>query len=87
MINKTDQVHDENTVTGWELFGQAIRKGSFKSHLHSKTIWTGKWQLFNIIKDPGEINDLSESSSEYQTILNELLDHWAVYAAETGLIR
>ena len=38
------------------------------------------------MKDPGEINDLSESSSEYQTILNELLDHWAVYAAETGLI-
>lgn len=87
LINKTDQVHDENTVTGWELFGQqAIRKGSFKAIYIPKPFGPEKWQLFNIIKDPGEINDLSESSSEYQTILNELLDHWAVYAAETGLI-
>ena len=84
LINKTDQVHDENTVTGWELFGQqAIRKGSFKAIYIPKPFGPEKWQLFNIIEDPGEINDLSESSSEYQTILNELLDHWAVYAAET----
>ena len=42
LINKTDQVHDENTVTGWELFGQqAIRKVhlkpfTFQNHLDRK---------------------------------------------------
>ena len=51
LINKTDQVHDENTVTGWELFGQqAIRKGSFKAIYIPKPFGPEKWQLFNIIK-------------------------------------
>ncbi|CAX42760.1 arylsulfatase, putative [Candida dubliniensis CD36] len=86
LINKTNQVHDENTVTGWELFGQqAIRKGSFKAIFIPKPFGPEKWQLFNIIDDPGEINDLSDLS-QYKKILNELLDHWAIYAAETGLI-
>ncbi|KAI5960456.1 uncharacterized protein KGF55_004749 [Candida pseudojiufengensis] len=77
-------VHDENTVTGWELFGQqAIRKGEFKALYIPKPFGPEKWQLFNIIKDPGENNDLAELNPEK---LKELTDHWAVYAAETGLI-
>ncbi|KAI3405612.1 hypothetical protein KGF56_001630 [Candida oxycetoniae] len=77
-------VHDENTVTGWELFGQqAIRKGHFKAVYIPKPFGPEKWQLFNIIEDPGETNDLAETKAD---ILQELTNHWAVYAAETGLI-
>ena len=81
---ETPYVHDENTVTGWELFGQqAIRKGRYKAVFIPKPFGPEKWQLFNIIEDPGETHDLSETNSD---VLQELTDHWAVYAAETGLI-
>ena len=81
---KASFVHDENTVTGWELFGQqAIRKGQYKALYIPKPFGPEKWQLFNIIEDPGETEDLTEKKPE---ILKELTDHWAVYAAETGLI-
>ncbi|EMG46149.1 atsA Arylsulfatase [Candida maltosa Xu316] len=84
LANKSDHVHDENTVTGWELFGQqAIRKGEYKALYIPKPFGPEKWQLFNIIKDPGEVYDLSD---EKPKILEELVGHWAVYAAETGLI-
>ncbi|CAK9438021.1 uncharacterized protein LODBEIA_P23770 [Lodderomyces beijingensis] len=77
-------VHDENTVTGWELFGQqAIRKGQYKAVYIPKPFGPEKWQLFNIIADPGENDDLAETEPQ---VLKELTDHWAVYAAETGLI-
>ncbi|RLV90070.1 Arylsulfatase [Spathaspora sp. JA1] len=82
--NKSEQVHSEDTVTGWELFGQqAIRQGDYKAIYIPKPFGPEKWQLFNIIKDPGEINDLAEVESKK---LQELVGHWAVYAAETGLI-
>lgn len=81
---KAPYVHDENTVTGWELFGQqAIRKGQYKALYIPKPFGPEKWQLFNIIEDPGETDDLAEKKPE---VLKELTDHWAVYAAETGLI-
>ncbi|CAI5760135.1 unnamed protein product [Candida verbasci] len=77
-------VHDENTVTGWELFGQqAIRKGNYKAVYIPKPFGPEKWQLFNIIEDPGETKDLSELEPK---ILESLCDDWAIYASETGLI-
>ncbi|RCK57311.1 Arylsulfatase [Candida viswanathii] len=81
---KDKQVHDDDTVTGWELFGQlAIRKGQYKAVFIPKPFGPEKWQLFNIIKDPGETKDLAETDPK---VLEELTGHWAVYAAETGLI-
>ncbi|RCK64627.1 Arylsulfatase [Candida viswanathii] len=78
------QVHNDDTVTGWELFGQqAIRKAQYKAVFIPKPFGPEKWQLFNIIKDPGETTDLAETEPN---ILEELTGHWAVYAAETGLI-
>lgn len=82
--NSKPYVHDSNTVTGWELFGQqAIRKGDFKALFIPKPLGPNKWQLFNIKTDPGETNDLSESNLEK---LTELINHWVDYVAETGLI-
>ena len=84
LSNKSNQVHDDDTVTGWELFGQqAIRKGQYKAVFIPKPLGPEKWQLYNIIKDPGETNDLASVEPK---ILEELTGHWAVYAAETGLI-
>lgn len=80
----SEEVHLEETVTGWELFGQqAIRRGPFKALYIPKPFGTAEWMLFDIKKDPGETRDLSQQNPE---LLQELLNHWAEYVAETGLI-
>ncbi|ABN68605.1 Arylsulfatase (AS) (Aryl-sulfate sulphohydrolase) [Scheffersomyces stipitis CBS 6054] len=84
LADNSDRVHQEDTVTGWELFGQqAIRKGSYKALYIPAPFGPEKWQLFNIKEDPGETKDLAETETR---VLSELINLWAVYAAETGLI-
>lgn len=84
LIKSSDSVHGEDTVTGWELFGQrAIRRGSFKALYIPKPFGSGKWELFDVSKDLGEIEDLSGQLPE---VLEELLGHWSTYCAETGLV-
>lgn len=79
-----DFAHDEDSVTGWELFAQqAIRKGKWKALYIPKPMGPEKWQLYNLKVDPGEIDDLAEKEPK---ILEELLDHWSQYEAETGLV-
>ncbi|KAK6201125.1 uncharacterized protein RJT21DRAFT_31851 [Scheffersomyces amazonensis] len=81
---ESDEIHSETTVTGWELFGQqAIRQGEYKAIYIPAPFGPEKWQLFNIKKDPGETRDLAKIEPK---VLSSLVDHWAVYAAETGLI-
>lgn len=82
---EADFAHDENSVTGWELFAQqAIRKGKWKALYIPKPMGPEKWQLFDLKADPGETKDLAESEPD---ILAELLDHWSQYEAETGLVK
>lgn len=84
LVGEAEYVHDEETVTGWELFAQqAIRKGRYKALYIPKPIGPDRWQLFDLLKDPGETNDLAEIENEK---LKELVDHWAEYVAETGLV-
>jgi arylsulfatase len=80
----TNKVHNEETVTGWELFAQqAIRKGNYKALFIPKPMGPDRWQLFDLNKDPGETTDISES---FPDILKELINHWSEYVAETGLV-
>ncbi|SCU79708.1 LANO_0A07250g1_1 [Lachancea nothofagi CBS 11611] len=84
-LNKSsNKVHDDNTVTGWELFGQrAIRRGNYKALYVPKPFGSGEWELYDLSKDLGETVDLS---GEQPRLLDELINHWAIYSAETGLI-
>ncbi|CUS23799.1 LAQU0S12e00298g1_1 [Lachancea quebecensis] len=80
----SDCIHDGNTVTGWELFGQrAIRKGSLKAVYIPEPLGTGKWQLFDLSKDLGETTDLS---AKFPEELSDLVEYWSIYVAETGLV-
>lgn len=84
LTGKEEYVHDEETVTGWELFAQqAIRKGKYKALFIPKPMGPDKWQLFDLEKDPGETTDLAEVEAAK---LNEMVDHWSTYVAETGLV-
>ncbi len=77
------RVHEEDTVTGWELFfHQAIRKGKYKAVFTPKPAGLEKWQLFDLEKDMGEIHDLADEEPE---ILKELYTFWLEYVSEFGI--
>ncbi|TKY84704.1 hypothetical protein EX895_005784 [Sporisorium graminicola] len=84
LTNTSEQIHGDDHVTGWELFGQqAIRKGNWKAVFIPAPNGPERWQLYNIEKDPGETEDLAESHAK---ILDDLIQHWTEYVAETGTI-
>ncbi|SCU81047.1 LADA_0B10924g1_1 [Lachancea dasiensis] len=81
---RSKTIHDDNTVTGWELFGQrAIRKGFYKALYVPPPLGTGEWELYDLAQDLGETKNLSDVLPE---VLKDLINHWSIYSAETGLI-
>jgi arylsulfatase len=79
-----DTVHDAQTGTGWELFGRrAIRRGDWKALHLPAPYGPGTWQLYDLSRDPGEIDDLADSRPEK---LAELLALWDRYVEETGVV-
>ncbi|MEI7983113.1 MAG: sulfatase-like hydrolase/transferase, partial [Bacteroidota bacterium] len=69
---------------GWELFeGKAYIKGNWKILRLAKPFGTGTWQLYDLEKDPGEMNDLSQ---QFPAKRDSLIDDWMQYAKENGVI-
>jgi arylsulfatase len=84
MDRRADAVHGGETGTGWELFGRrAIRQGDWKALYLPAPYGPGKWQLYDLSGDPGEIEDMAETQPEK---LAELLRLWDAYVAENGVI-
>ncbi|AYC32772.1 arylsulfatase [Pseudomonas cavernae] len=84
LTGETAQVHGEQTVTGWELFGRrAIRQGGWKAVYIPAPVGPETWQLYDLAMDPGEIHDLAQQQPEK---LAALLEHWQQYVAQTGVI-
>ena len=81
---KRPQIHAEDHVTGWELFGRmAVRKGKWKATFIPAPYGPGEWELFDLEADPGETKDLSKIEKE---TFVELLKEWDRYVSETGVI-
>jgi arylsulfatase A-like enzyme len=77
-------IHDEETVTGWELFDrQALRKGKWKIMLIPEPYGPGEWQLYDLDADPGETEDLV---ARQPGKLEELVRHWEEYVRDVGLV-
>ncbi|KAJ3340080.1 hypothetical protein HDU93_007422 [Gonapodya sp. JEL0774] len=84
LTGRSTYVHDDKTVTGWEIFlMQAVRQGDWKAVFIPAPQGPEKWQLYNIRTDPGETTDLANVEKKK---LREMLEHWSVYAAETGTV-
>ena len=85
MLNgKTNIVHPENNVMGWELFNRkAIRKGAWKSVWIEKPHGNDRWSLFNLKDDPLEQYDLAGKNTQK---LNEMISLWKTYKKENGII-
>ena len=76
--------NDDDTYMGWELFGRgAIRKGEWKLVHIEPSKGGGSWQLYNIINDPGEVEDLAEKEPSKTA---ELLRLWEDYVQKTGVV-
>lgn len=93
IMGEVESVRPDDFVFGWEVFGHlAVRKGDYKLlWLSSKPSDTrqrpaqeaDKWMLFDVTKDPGEVNDLAAAMPEKVAELKVAFDQ---YSAEHGLI-
>lgn len=73
-----------DTSMGWELFGRgAVRQGPWKMVNIDRGVGGGKWQLYDLSKDPGETNDLTESHPDK---VKEMMKLWEQYVKETGVV-
>ncbi len=81
---ETDVVHPADKAVGYELAGNAaVYKGDFKLLRNLPPMGDGEWHLYNIRKDPGEVNDLREVMPQrYQAMIADYQD----YAAENGVL-
>ncbi|MEK1904805.1 MAG: arylsulfatase [Pseudomonas sp.] len=78
------QPHHQDETTGWELFrARAIRQGDWKALYIPKPDGPGRWQLYHLKRDPGEIHDLAHAEPER---LKTLVEHWQRYVDETGVL-
>jgi arylsulfatase len=84
LAGAADTVHGDERATGWELFGRrAIRQGDWKALFLPRPYGPGRWQLYNLAGDPGEVADLAAAQPEK---LAELLALYDRYALETGIV-
>jgi len=80
----TEHVHTADEAIGWELFGRrGLRQGNWKIVQLPIPEGSGAWQLYNLSNDPAEIDDLAASHPQK---LEELLQLWDTYVAETGVL-
>ena len=81
---RASRVHPEGTSTGWELFGRrAIRKDDWKAVYVPGEDGVSRWQLYDLSRDRGEVEDLAGAHPEK---LAELLVLWERYVEESGVI-
>jgi arylsulfatase len=74
----------DESVGGEMNGGKWMRQGDYKAVMVPKPYGTGAWQLFNIVEDPGEANDLSK---EMPDKLRTLKSAWDRYAEEVGVVQ
>ena len=78
-----DLVHTDAIATGWELFGRcAIRRGDWKALLLPPPDGPGRWQLYDLSRDPGETNDRAAAEPAR---LAGLIKDWQRCVEETGV--
>ena len=90
---KTEAVHSDEAVFGWEIFGHlAIRQGDWKmlrlvsntpEPMQTPPLEADQWGLYNMATDPGEVKDLSEQHPE---IVEKLMEAWEKYVRENNVI-
>jgi arylsulfatase len=69
---------------GYEMFGmRAFFAGHWKALWMPAPHGTGEWELFDLERDPGELNDLSKAHPQK---LEELVARWKQYEKDNGVL-
>jgi len=78
--NQTEQVYQKEETIGVEAAGHsALFRGDIKIVKNGVPYGDAKWRMYNIKKDPGEINNLSALEPE---LFKSMLHHYEIYAKE-----
>jgi arylsulfatase len=84
LAGETNTVRADSEAVGWELFGRrAIRQGHWKATWIESPLGANEWQLFDIVADVSERNDLADTNEKK---LRELRLLWEEYADEVGVV-
>ncbi|MDT0574562.1 arylsulfatase [Croceicoccus sp. F390] len=79
----SDPANDVVVANG-EMFGRLYaRHGRWKAVMIPPPTGPGTWQLYDVVADPGEINDKAASNPEE---LAKLKAQWQAYADRTGVV-
>ncbi|KAK6843429.1 arylsulfatase [Apiospora arundinis] len=84
--NETLEVYDPEDaadLVGWEQLGvAAVRLGDWKALFIPPPKGPGRWELYDLSTDLGEVRDLAASRPEK---LREMMRHYETYYQETGM--
>ncbi|MEI8158119.1 MAG: arylsulfatase [Burkholderiales bacterium] len=81
---KSNYVHAPDEPVGYELAGSAaLFKGDLKLVKNIAPLGDGKWRLYDLATDPGEVHDLSSSQPEHFTAM---LADYAEYVRTNGVL-
>ncbi|WP_417765573.1 arylsulfatase [Spongiibacter tropicus] len=84
LADQRERVRGEDDALGYELGGNAaLFKGDYKLVKNLPPAGDGRWHLYNIVSDPGESRDLSESMPER---LAAMLADYEDYARRNGVL-
>ena len=84
LADQRERVRGEDDALGYELGGNAaLFKGDYKLVKNLPPAGDGRWHLYNIVSDPGESRDLSESMPER---LATMLADYEDYARRNGVL-
>lgn len=75
--------HPSNETHCWELYGRrGVLQGQWKALWCEAPYASGQWELYNLEKDPSELQNCAQSHPE---ILQQLIQSWKTYEKEYQL--
>jgi len=81
---KSDSIYENDTAISWEIAGRrAVRKGDLKLVWLASPAGIDDWQLYDLSRDPAELNDLS---IERPAQRKEMIGIWSQYAKDVGVV-
>jgi arylsulfatase/uncharacterized sulfatase len=72
LLSGAERVYEPLDAVGYELAGHAaLFQGDYKIVFNRGPLGEGRWQLFNIVEDPGETRDLAgDMPGRFQQMLS-----------------
>jgi hypothetical protein len=85
IAGEVSSVYGDADTVGYELAGNgALFQGGYKLVVNQPPVGDGRWRLFNLTEDPGEVIDLAAADpARYQRMLGGYQEYMAVHGVMT----